>query len=236
MSVCLSVSLSLCSVLYVVRSPRPPPHSLRATPRSDGRVGAAKIRPEDNDVLLERIRMELNPIQSLQDQYLNDLDDLADRCSAPAGPHLRRQPPAHTARVPSRVRARAAQARSPASAGHARPTLCRARWTSGCRALILAPAPSRPRPRPPARSVASDHGSDGDDNDEEMDEDKEFDEVPAPRPGPLPVPSRACSRMRTTSPARAVPLKRARSLGAGGGRDVGDKGPRQADTPLRSRA
>jgi hypothetical protein len=31
-------------------------------------------------VLLERIRMELNPIQSLQDQYLNDLDDLADRC------------------------------------------------------------------------------------------------------------------------------------------------------------
>jgi U4/U6 small nuclear ribonucleoprotein PRP31 len=29
-------------------------------------------------VLLERIRMELNPIQSLQDQYLNDLDDLAD--------------------------------------------------------------------------------------------------------------------------------------------------------------
>jgi hypothetical protein len=39
---------------------------------------AATIRPEDNDVLIERQRMELFPVQSLTDQYLADLDDLAD--------------------------------------------------------------------------------------------------------------------------------------------------------------
>jgi len=41
---------------------------------------AGTIRPEDNDVLIERQRMELYPVQSLTDQYLADLDDLADRC------------------------------------------------------------------------------------------------------------------------------------------------------------
>lgn len=42
-------------------------------------TGFGKIKPEDNDVLIERQRMELFPVQSLTDQYLADLDDLADR-------------------------------------------------------------------------------------------------------------------------------------------------------------
>jgi hypothetical protein len=47
----------------------------------DSLAGAkGKIRPEDNDVLIERQRMELFQPQSLTDQYLNDLDDLDDRC------------------------------------------------------------------------------------------------------------------------------------------------------------
>ena len=33
-------------------------------------------------MLIERQRMELFPVQSLTDQYLADLDDLADRCCA----------------------------------------------------------------------------------------------------------------------------------------------------------
>lgn len=45
--------------------------------------GETKIRPEDNDVLIERQRMELFQPQSLTDQYLADLDDLDDRCIAP---------------------------------------------------------------------------------------------------------------------------------------------------------
>ena len=42
--------------------------------------GRSAIRPEDNDVQIEweRYRMDLGQVQSLTDQYLNDLDDLAD--------------------------------------------------------------------------------------------------------------------------------------------------------------
>lgn len=75
--------------------------SARPTQLTDVLAGAERsIRPEDNDVLIERQRMELFQPQSLTDQYLNDLDDLDDRyCTPPPAAPL--PPCTHLAVAPS---------------------------------------------------------------------------------------------------------------------------------------